>query len=174
MERMFVNQNFPHIDVVSLPNGDGWNPKRLATQIQSLYKTKNINPDIVIVWFDREKNPQSSDEIRSIVHESLTAIGVLAEKLKICIPDKMTENMILADEELVRSEFDLPNFNYEGDGTNGKHSLKVLYESKGAKYKETYHGVTLLKKMHLSRSAVKSPSVSRFFNEFESDCWWIR
>lgn len=86
----------------------------------------------------------------------------------------MTENVILADEDLVRSEFGLPNFIYDGDGTNGKHSLKILYEAQGTKYKETYHGVTLLKKTHLSRAAKNSPSVYQFLNEFDSECWWNR
>lgn len=174
MEKMFVNTNFPHVEVVNLPNGEGWTPNKLAGQIQSLYKTKNFNADIVIVWFDREKNTESSDEIRTIVREALADIGVPEEKLKICIPDKMTENMILADEALVRSEFSIPDFRYEGDGTNGKHSLKALYEAEGQKYKETYHGVSLLKKTHLSRAAERSPSVGRFVSEFDSECWWNR
>lgn len=55
MEKIFVNTNFPHIEVIGLPNGEGWTPAKLGAQIQSLYKTKDFNADVVIVWFDREK-----------------------------------------------------------------------------------------------------------------------
>ncbi len=174
MERMFVNTNFPHIEVVSIPNGESWTPPKLANQIGSLYQTKNFNADIVIVWFDRENNTETSEEIEDIVRQTLNDIGVSNEKIRVCIPDKMTENLILADEELIRSEFGLLEFTYSGDGCNGKAEIRSLFERAGEKYKETYHGIKLLKKTHLSRAAENSQSIRRFFERFDSECWWNR
>ena len=86
----------------------------------------------------------------------------------------MTENFILADEALIRKEFSAEQFEYKGDGTHGKGEIRGLYEQIGINYKETYHGVKLLKKTHLSRAAERSPCIGRFFAKFHAECWWNR
>ncbi|WP_296017110.1 hypothetical protein [uncultured Agrobacterium sp.] len=103
MERMFVNSNFPHLEVVSLPNGESWTPERLSGHIISLFKTKDVNPEKIFVWFDREEATLSQLEIKHLIISKFKEIGIFEDRLAVCIPDKMSENIILADEELIRA-----------------------------------------------------------------------
>ncbi|MFD1744178.1 DUF4276 family protein [Rhizobium helianthi] len=175
MERMFVNNNFPNVHVIPIQNGDSWTVESLAKRIVSMFKTKNMETDKIVVWLDRESQVRSSDEIRQIIASAFQGIGVEEHKLAIFIPDKMTENLILADEDLIRSEFGIEDYSYPGDGTHGKSELKNLYENyKKKKYKETDHGVQLLKKTHLSRACQASPPVQQLRDALPQNCWWNR
>jgi len=85
----------------------------------------------------------------------------------------MSENIILADESLIKTQLDDPYYTYLFEGQNGKHRIRELFRQKGLFYKETSMGVQLLKKLRLSNAALTSQSVQAFLTTFESSCWWI-
>lgn len=172
MERMFVNNNFHYVHVVTINNGEGWSLEAMCRQIASKFSVISYIPDYVIVWFDRENMPHTSKEISNSVRSSVVDRGYPSRNLAILIADKMTENIILADEIVIKSEFDLSEYKYPGDGTNGKATIGSLYRDKGIKYKETHHGAYLLKKTRIARAAKSSESARLFHGELNLGCWW--
>lgn len=174
MERLFVNRNFPHIDLIPVLNGESWTVDRLASQIASLYRVKNVLPQHTIVWLDREGRSETTNQIRQVILDALKGAGANPDRISICIPDRMTENIILADEDLIKGEFSLPQYKYPGDGSNGKGEIKRLYREINVNYKETFHGAGLLKNTYLSRAAANSPSAEGFYSGFNIPCWWRR
>lgn len=172
MERLFFNNNFHYVDVVSLSNGNGWTVETLCNQIGTKFAVKSSNPDLIVVWLDMEKQTCSPQHFRDAIRSELVCRGALSSKIAICLPNRMTENIILADEEVISGEFG-KTYTYHGDGNHGKNILKQLYLETGKSYRETFHGVTLLKKVRLSRAARRSPCVEAFLADIHVPCWWI-
>ncbi len=174
MEKMFINNNFSYVHVTPVSNGSGWSPNRIAEFIGSSYRIKNLNPDLIIVWIDKENHDCNSDEFCNKIFDALVSKGADSEKIRICLADMMTENIILADEKLIREEFLDSTYIYDSEGKNGKRILSSLYATKGINYKETREGTALMKKVNLHRAAIKSPAAARFINDFPiANCWWI-
>lgn len=172
MERTFLNLNFKYVDVVTMQNGRDWTVDAMCNQLKSKHRIKNGNADLFVVWIDREKQEYDPFEYESRLRNTLMDEGVDEAKIAIFMPNRMTENMILADEVLIRSQFSNPAYQYDFEGRNGKHALKMLFERDGVSYKETYHGVDMLKKCRVGRAAVASESVNRFHALLPDDCWW--
>lgn len=173
MERMFCNMNFGYVHVVEISNGSGWTVEAMSKQISSKFYTKNMNADFVIVWIDKEKQACGIEDYKAAILKSLVDRGADPAKVHICMPDKMTENIILADEDMVRQYFAIDDYQYAGDGTNGKSIMKELFKGKGENYKETYDGVRLLKKVRISRAARSSKSAAEFYEGLKLPCWWL-
>lgn len=172
MERQFINNNMKYVHVVPINNGITWTVDRLCSQIATAYRALNMQCEI-FVWIDREGRQQSSYEIFSAVRDTLLSCGANPDSIHIMIYDRMTENLILADEVLIKEEFNDPDYTYQHEGRSGKTILKEMYNQLGVAYKEMDHGVHLLKKVRVSRSAENSPSASRFLQTFDKDCWWV-
>jgi hypothetical protein len=172
MERIFINNNFHYIKVVTVSNGSGWAVPALCKQIGSKYAINNSNPDLVVVWLDKEKKVCSLDEFGAAIRAELIERGADPNKLAICIPNRMTENIILADEIIIRKELNM-EYTYIYEGTNGKRVLSELFGKAEKTYRETTDGVRLLKKLRLERAARKSPSASYFIRQLSVPCWWV-
>lgn len=172
MERAFVNINFPKIDVIPVFNGNTWTTYRLCEQIITKFRAKNTYPAQVVVWIDREENPDDSGVIAQSVRNAFADAGYPAAKVHCLIPDRMSENIILADEDVIREEIGDQLYTYGFEGQNGKHHLKTLLSAVDKPYKETTHGPKLLKKIRLSRARTNSPSVDLFLSTFPLNCWW--
>lgn len=172
MERLFINNNFPYVHVVTVSNGISWSILSLSEHIENLYKALNMSPDLLVVWLDREKRSETCEEFRDTLTSRLTSLGIDRDRICILIPDRMTENIILADELLIREHFDLIDYVYSFEGANGKSILKGIHSAAGVSYRETYHGVVMLKKVRLRRSAGCSASVRAFLDSMNVDCWW--
>ena|SRR3990167_1742263 len=172
MERKFIHENFKYVRVVPVSNGICWNCDRLSRQIVTNYRALDYYGD-VFVWLDREGRAQSSEEIKGEIRAALIEAGADPQRLYILVNDRMTENVILADESAIRSEFDKPDYTYEFEGLGGKTKLRALYAENGENYKEMVQGSKLLKKIRLTNSALSSPSVSSFLQECSLDCWWF-
>lgn len=172
MEKFFFNTNFHYVDVVPVINGKSVSPDQLADNISSLYRAKDPHVDLIIVWVDGEGRPEPATAIREKIRQALLDSGAPEEKLYVGVPDEMTENWLLADENMIRGHFALDGYVYEGEGTNGKSTLKKLFKDRDEHYKETLQGVALMKKMRLTRSALSSASAREFCGSFEIDCWW--
>lgn len=174
MERLFINNNFHYVTVVPVSNGVGWTTAAMAQQITAFYKARNFNGDGVIVWIDREKREESSQEIYDIIKTSLVSAGAADNRVHVLIADRMSENIILADENLIRQEIGDDHYVYDCEGTHGKHRLSELLKASGKQYKETSTGVSLLKKVRLVNSAEKSDSVARLTATLDLPCWWFK
>lgn len=172
MEKLFVNRNFHYVRLIPLENGITWTLEALAVRIIKLYRVVDPGSDLVVIWIDREGRTESSDDIASYFRSRLEAEGVAHDKLAIMICDRMTENIILADESLIIEEFGDETYNYNCEGHSGKTVLKQLFKDKGIKYSETLDGVRLLKAMRLSRAALQSESAASFLGQLDLNCWW--
>jgi hypothetical protein len=171
MEKLFVNNNFHYVQVIPLSNGSGWTTQSICKQICTLFAAKNMNADQIIVWIDKEKQSCSAAEFAAAIRSALVAEGAEHDKIFICVPDRMTENIILSDEEIIHAEFEDPNYVYKDNGFNGKYILSEMFKKKGVNYKETFHGVNMLKKIRLSRCAKNNLSVQNFMNGMSVPCW---
>jgi hypothetical protein len=172
MERLFINQNFKYIEVIPVDNGITWTVSALCRQIVTFYKARNFGGD-VLVWVDREGRVESAADIYAAVRAALVAAGSDPERTHAIVCDRMTENIILSDEAVIAEETADPTYSYTYEGVNGKNLLKGHYRSVGEAYKETDHGVRLLKRIRLRRCEPMSPAVQRFFSTYEQDCWWF-
>lgn len=174
MERSFANSNFKYVEVITIRNGDGWTVDALVTQIINLYRVRDPSNEEIVVWFDREGRQESSKDIETTVRAALITEGVAEERLHVVVCDQMTENLFLADEEMVRKKFGDENYSYASDGSSGKHIVKGIYQALNEKYRETDQGVELLKSMRLDRAALKSEFAERFRSGWQlTDCWWF-
>jgi hypothetical protein len=173
MERLFVNTNFPYVEVVSIDNGSGWTHDRLCDQISTKFYAKNTAPDLIVVWLDREKQDVDLGLFREGIIKALCERGANPDTIAVYIPDRMTENVILSDEVVIRAEFDNPDFVYAHAGKNGKSALSEMYKQTGVNYKETQHGVRLLKKVRLTRASNHCERLKLFIEELSTPCWWL-
>ena len=54
MERMFINNNFHYVELITVMNGDSWSEEAMSEQILTKFITKDANPDLIWIWLDRE------------------------------------------------------------------------------------------------------------------------
>ena len=172
MERFFIDANFHYAEIVEVSNGEGWSLHDLADQVAGKFYTKNMDADFTIVWLDKERRAEPAEVIEATIMERLVVKGADPDKTVVCVPDRMTENVILADEQLIRSQFQLPGYVYELEGRGGKHHLEALFAAKQINYKETSHGADLLKRVRLVRAAQKNKAAKKLLDAVPIDCWW--
>ena len=175
MERLFVNNNFSYIRLIPVANGASWTAASLAKEIASKFKTANANPTFIIVWLDTEKQSCGSSGLEATIRAALVAAGADPARIFMCVPDQMSENIILADETLMRSELRDSAYAYAYEGQNGKSIINNLFlAAAGRSYRATTDGVRLLKRMRLWRAALSSQSADRFYQQVRHiPCWWI-
>jgi len=172
MERQFVNANFKYVHVIPVSNGISWTREAMCKQICSSYKAIDVNEDVV-VWIDLEGRACLAAQLRQDIIDALCDAGADKDKVHVLVTDRMSENIMLADEHMMRSFLNDPDYEYKFEGSNGKSVMKRVFQAKGLTYKETLHGISLLKKLRLARSAEKSASVQLFLSTMSYDCWWI-
>jgi hypothetical protein len=73
----------------------------------------------------------------------------------------------------MRKLTDNETYSYQYEGQSGKSILKLLHAAMDEHYKETKHGVALLKQVDLHHSAACSPSVQEFIAGWTLPCWWL-
>lgn len=169
MEKLFINSNFPYVHLVPIDNGITWPLDKIAAKIGSGYAVLGYRFDYVFVWFDREDRSETSAEIKKIVESVLIENGSDLSNVYICIPDRMTENVIISDVTLMQEEFKFDEYCYDHEGKNGKVILKKLFKECGRVYKEVPDGISLLKRLRLSRcQSLAAESV----RAFSAPCWW--
>ena len=172
MERQFVEANFKYVRIVPVHNGITWTIDRLCQKIVSEYKAFNVRTR-VIIWLDREGRDCTADQFRQHISDYFLNSGAETDGIHVMVNDIMSENVILADEAVMKREFNIDDYCYQFEGSNGKHVMKEMYKAQGVKYREMSHGVSLLKKIRLARSAQNSASVASFLNGFAGECWWM-
>lgn len=173
MERQFINRFMKYIRVIPVDNGITWTIERMCIQICDAYEALDLQ-GTVFVWIDREGRTETADEIRVQIHDALVHVGAPKGDIHILVNDRMSENVILADQDLIRSKFGREEYQYEFEGRSGKQVLKNMFKDIDVNYKETIHGVEMLKGTRISRSALNSPSVAAFLDTFTAQCWWVQ
>lgn len=173
MEREFLGRYMKYIRVSPVHNGVSWTLSRLCQQIATAYSAFDLKTRVV-VWVDREGRTETAGEIRAEIRAALVTAGAADDAIFILVNDRMVENLLLADEVVIRGEFGVREYQYDAEGRNGKRRLKELFSEKGQNYKEMIHGVTLLKKIELDRCGLVSPSANAFVSEYTDECWWIK
>lgn len=173
MERTFLNLNFKYVDVVTMFNGRDWTVDAMCDQLRSKYRIKNPNADLLVVWIDREKQACDHQQYEARLRNTLVEEGIDNDKIAVFMPDQMTENLILADERLIREKFGIEDYRYQSEGQNGKFVLKQMFRHHDTVYRETFHGVDLLKRCRVGRAALNSPSAARFYAGLPPECWWV-
>ena len=174
MERMFININMPYIRVVPISNGSSYTASTMCDQIEAKYALTQESFDLIIIWMDKERHPWCDQNFCTNLISRLVSRGADAQKIKICIPNRMTENFILADEVLMKKEIGLVDYKYVAEAKNGKKMLSDFLKGKGVSYQETIHGIKLMKQMRLAHSAQVSPSASSFLSSLNLPCWWLQ
>jgi len=141
--------------------------KRIATQCRLL--GNRCHPIIVII--DREDRLETSRELSSSLLDYLRKEGII-DTFIIGVADRMIENWILADAEIVNHhESNIKATPPYSEGCNGKNVLERCLDH----YHETTIGVELLLNCRASRINENSQSFSDFFNQLpENDCSWLK
>ena len=172
MERLFINNNFHYITVVPLKNGRDVPISFLCKFMESTLRLRGVY-DLVIVWLDREERGEEAEDIARLMRESLLNQGIAPDKVFVGVADRMTENWILADEELITQFFELEKYTYTFEGAYGVGKLEDLFKEAGRPYRKTTDGVLLLKKRRLREAAKRSASARCFIEHLNIDCWWL-
>jgi hypothetical protein len=178
MEQQFIKNNMKKIRVIKIEGGNSRSAEKLCEQIESKYTTANIKARMIIIWIDKEKMIDRDERFIDLLKNMFASKGISKRRISICIPNQMTENIILSDEQLIIKEFfDEEQFCYEytHEGKNGAHVLNSLFKMhKNSTYKKTTDGVRLLKKVCLERASEKSISARQFKNSLPRvNFWWI-
>jgi hypothetical protein len=172
MERLFINQNFHYVEVIPISNGCSWTVERLCEQIETKFRARNKNADVIAVWVDRERRDETSADIRQRIIDMFAGIGVNTDTVRVGIPDFCTENWLLSDVGLIEEELGIEDYRYTAEGASGYHRLKELFRIVlKRKYRKTVDGPKMLKA--LTRSSLESESARVFFDSFTEPCWWL-
>jgi hypothetical protein len=173
MERIFIESNFPNVDIVPVSNGNSWTTDAISKQIISKFRAKRSFPQHIIVWIDRESNNDSPSDMCNKFRSAFTAEGYPGNQVHCLIPDKMCENIILSHEKTMKELTKNTGYTYQYEGRNGKNIIKEIYKLSNISYKETTHGPRLLKKIKLSECNNDCLGVGIFLQTFPLQCPWI-
>jgi hypothetical protein len=120
---------------------------------------------------DRESRTQAADayadDIRRELIERVASSThfsreELDAKIRVCVPDKMFENWIVADVRGIRTCSDLVSGSAQQDSYDGTNGSAVLKRLMVVAYKKTLHGPRLFKRVSFKRAAANSPSFALF------------
>lgn len=90
-------------------------------------------------------------------------------KFYVGVADIQIENWILSDEPMIRSLFNVPQFNYPGDGTGSK---PILQKISGGVMMGPADKAGLLKKSSALTASKVSPSLEAFRSSIDFDWYW--
>ena len=150
-------------------NGKAVSTQAIAKRIASHCRLLGGKHYPIVTWVDLESRNVSAVEFAADLLQSVRDEGVI-DDLIIGVADKMIENWILADREVVlESSNRKRQYPTEIEGLYGKGLIKKLIPN----YHETTTGVYLLKKCRPSKM-VASPSFNAFYQQLAGlDCWWL-
>ena len=172
MEKMFINQYLKYVQLISISNGISWTIDALGNDISRKFSVQKRNLDFVIIWVDRGSRIEEALFIADKLTQRMVDCGLKAEQVICIIPDRMTENIFLSDEILMRELLNDPIYAFSDVSCNGKAMIKQIYRNSGVHYKETYHGVLLLKKLRFKNVVDRVVGAKQISERF-SNCWWI-
>lgn len=138
MEKQIIQEVCEGQPVRTFNNGRDVAPRALAKQAATLIKLmKHANP--VIIVFDREKRPESCQELTESFLEAIEEYNISRERVIVGVADRMIENWILAC-SAARQRYGIT---FETEGCHGKHKLSEILNKSGKHYHERTIGVEL-------------------------------
>lgn len=142
----------------------------IAKAINVHFRLLNNRNYPIIVMIDREGREENCEVLIEQLKNCLKEIGLPLDQFYFGMCDRMIENWIIADHELMALRFG-KNMG-ASEGAHGKATLKSLF-SADLPYQETIHGVELLVEAKASNIAANSKSFAGFRGDFPVDCEWM-
>lgn len=135
-----------------------------------LRRLKNFHPIIIIL--DRERRPQTCDELLGELTNLLDAKGYQGAYV-LGMADRTIENWILSDWEFVSSEFEFLMHEGLEQDCHGKTEIRKLLPN-GTLYHETTLGVDLFLKCRAAKLFDRSTSFRSLVTQLDFQCHWLR
>jgi len=148
-------------------NGKDVTINAIANKISSLINILNNKYYPIIIIIDRESRPESCDSIINTLKEHLKCRGLENQDIRINIADKMFENWIIADWNVLESENSKPE---NTDGINGAYAIKKELGS----YHKTTDCLKLLEKFDPAIAYRNSNSFKCFIDSIKDlECYFV-
>lgn len=147
-------------------NGKTVSIKAIGKKISSLIKVLGNRHYPIIIVVDKENRENSCEELISELKSELIENGCGDQDLRICFADRMIENWIIADWNVLGSEEDKP------DHTDSLRGSNVIRTQKGS-YSKTVDGVELFLKCDPKVIYENSPSFRNLIDQVQDlDCYY--
>jgi hypothetical protein len=143
----------------------------IAKRAGSLIRLLNNRYHPIFIKIDREGRSESAEEVEKELFKMILAEGVGSDQVVVSVCDRMIENWILADEELLLDRYGV-DFTAQSEGNHGKRHLSELVKSRH-EYHETTVGVELFCALSARRIVVRSQSFERLSVRLANVCDWI-
>lgn len=151
-------------------NGESVKIGAIAKAINLQFQLLNNRCHPIVVMIDREQRVETCNAIIAEMQAAMEAIGLPVDQFHIGVCDRMIENWITADRELIVERFGREIV--VNDGDHGKAAIRQLF-ARDSPYQETVHGVELLVSASAQRIAERSESFRNFIHDFPLQCQWL-
>ena len=161
-EQCFISQICPGrpIQRTNL-NGKNVTIPAIAKKVASMIRLFGNRHYPIIVLIDKEDRESSIEDICDELHLQLEGEGITNQDIRIGVADRMIENWIVADYQLVGNIQDKPE---ETDGLRG---ASVIKKNAGS-YNKVIDGVKLLSSIDKTIVYQSSPSFRHFVDKLDN------
>lgn len=147
-------------------NGKTVSIKAIGKKISSLIKVLGNRHYPIIILVDKEDRENPCEELIAGLKKELIENGCGDQDLRICFADRMIENWIIADWDVLRSDESKP------DETDGLRGSKIIRSQIGS-YSKTVDGVELFLKCDPKTIYANSPSFRTLINQIQDlNCYY--
>ncbi|WP_262148208.1 DUF4276 family protein [Chryseobacterium foetidum] len=147
-------------------NGKTVTIKAIAKKISSLIKLLGNKFYPIIIVVDKEDREESCDKLIDELTTELKQNGCEDQDMRVFFADRMIENWIIADWDILKNSKDKPLI------TDGLRGSKIIKESLGS-YSKTIDGVNLFVKCDSKIIYKNSPSFKQFIDGIQDiDCYY--
>lgn len=151
-----------------IPNGKSVSISLIVESIVDAVQALGGEIKRVIILLDREGRDITSSEMAIAIIDGVGAI-CSGRKFYVGVADIQIENWMLADEQMIRSVFNEPDFIYPGDGVGSKN---ILHRISGGVMMGPADKAALLKKASALTGSKVSPSLEAFRGSIDFDWYW--
>lgn len=148
-------------------NGNTVTIPAIAKKIASIIKILGNKFYPIIILIDKEDRTQSCEELIEELKKEIQNNGINNQDIRVFIADRMIENWIIADWDVLDSTEPKPEFT---DGLNG---TKIIKQVKGS-YSKTIDGVELFMKSNSLEIYKNSPSFKNLIDNIQDldNCYY--
>ncbi|MFE0757201.1 hypothetical protein ACFW16_24795 [Inquilinus sp. NPDC058860] len=154
-------------------NGDSVVVSKMAEKAAPVIRLLGNRYYPVYIVSDREDREESCEAMEAQYLSELKLRGIDITQIKIVFCDRMIENWIIADVEMIRGEYGDCVSAGETEGCDGKTKLRQIMSGAQERYSETVHGLRLFKRCNPARIAENSPSFRKLVLALEDRCEWL-
>lgn len=149
-------------------NGKDVTIEAIAIKVAAIIRLLNNRNYPIIILVDRENRNESCEELKTFLHDLIVREGINNQDLRIGFADKMIENWIVADFQLINKTEAKPEVT---DGLNGAFLIK---KHRGS-YNKVIDGVNLLLAVDKSIVYNESTSYRSFIDSLNGiDCDYLQ